>query len=47
MAEDSDHEEVRPDAARAGETPHVTRYVLMFSIALIVAAFAVLLVVWS
>lgn len=43
----SDHEEVQTDAARGGETPHVTRYVLMFSIALVVAAFAVLLIIWS
>jgi len=47
MAINSDHEELPAEAARGGETPHVTRYVLMFSVALVVAIFAVLLVIWS
>jgi hypothetical protein len=32
--------------ARAGATPHVTRYVLMISLVLIVVAFAALLLIW-
>lgn len=43
----SDHEELSADAARGGETPHVARYVLMFSVTLVVMAFAVLLIVWG
>jgi len=33
-------------AARAGATPHVTRYVLGVSLALIVVIFAVVLFIW-
>jgi hypothetical protein len=44
---EQDHTEVEATAARGGETPHVARYVLMFSVALVVAAFAVLLIIWS
>ena len=43
-----DNEEVHVDAerARAGSTPHVTRYVLSISLALIVILFAALLFIW-
>ena len=44
---DQDHEKLSTDRARAGETPHITRYVLMFSTALVVAIFAVLLLLWA
>jgi hypothetical protein len=33
--------------ARAGVTPHVTRYVLLISLILIVVAFAALLLIWA
>ncbi|HEY0148453.1 MAG TPA: hypothetical protein VGB70_05555 [Allosphingosinicella sp.] len=33
--------------ARAGATPHVTRYVLPISVGLVVIIFAVLLLLWS
>jgi hypothetical protein len=44
MAED---EEIHIDAqdARAGATPHVTRYVLGFGLVLVIIAFAVILYV--
>lgn len=32
--------------ARAGTTPHMTRYILPISLALVVAAFALLLLLW-
>jgi hypothetical protein len=32
--------------ARGSSTPHVTRYVLGWSLALVVAIFAILLLVW-
>lgn len=42
-----DHEEVAKDRARAGETPHIGRYVLLISTALLAIAFLVMLVVYS
>jgi|GWRWMinimDraft_10_1066017.scaffolds.fasta_scaffold223096_1 hypothetical protein len=47
MVMKSDHEEVETNAARGGDTPHVARYVLMFSTSLVVIAFAVLLIIWG
>jgi hydrogenase/urease accessory protein HupE len=41
--EETDHVEVTPQEARAGATPHVTRYVLGFGLALVVIAFAAIL----
>ena len=32
--------------ARAGSTPHMTRYVLVWGLLLVIAAFAILLLVW-
>lgn len=43
MAED-EKVEVSAQDARAGETPHVTRYVLAISLTLVVIAFAALLI---
>lgn len=40
---DDDKIEVSAQDARAGETPHVTRYVLAISLTLIVVVFAALL----
>jgi hypothetical protein len=37
---------VRTEEARAGATPHVTRYVLPISLVLIVLLFAALLLIW-
>lgn len=37
---------VSTEKARAGATPHVTRYVLLASLALIVLLFAGLLLAW-
>jgi hypothetical protein len=37
---------VRTEEARAGATPHVTRYVLSISLVLIVLLFAALLLIW-
>ncbi|MGB3722489.1 MAG: hypothetical protein WA979_06680 [Pacificimonas sp.] len=40
---DEQHEEVAKQEARAGETPHIARYVLLISVVLIVIAFGVML----
>jgi hypothetical protein len=45
MAENEEPIHVSSDRARAGATPHVTRYVLGFGLALVIIAFAVIL--WS
>jgi len=37
---------VGAEKARAGATPHVTRYVLSISLVLIVVLFAALLLIW-
>jgi hypothetical protein len=37
---------VGTEEARAGATPHVTRYVLSISLVLIVLLFAALLLIW-
>jgi hypothetical protein len=44
MAEEEIH--VGAERARAGVTPHVTRYVLSISLILIVIFFAALLLIW-
>lgn len=41
------HEELNTEQARAGETPHVTRHVLVASLLLVVIIFAAGLVIWS
>mgnify|MGYP001416543182 FL=1 len=41
------HETLRTNQARAGETPHIVRYILMFSVAMVVAIFAAMLFFWS
>jgi hypothetical protein len=43
MAEPTEH--VTTTQARAGSTPHVTRYVLVVGLLLVVAIFAVILLV--
>jgi hypothetical protein len=43
MAEPTEH--VTTTEARAGSTPHVTRYVLVIGLLLVVAIFAVILLV--
>ncbi len=43
-----DHpEQLTATEARAGATPHVTRYVLAISLVLLVVAFAALLMIWA
>ncbi|WP_242137683.1 MULTISPECIES: hypothetical protein [unclassified Sphingomonas] len=44
---DDDKIRVGRDDARAGATPHVTRYVLGISLALVVVLFAVILLVFN
>jgi len=44
MAENDETTHVSTDRARAGTTPHMTRYVLGFGLVLVVIAFA--LIVW-
>jgi hypothetical protein len=41
------HDKLNTTEARAGVTPHVTRYVLLISLILIVVAFAALLLIWA
>ena len=45
----ADKEKIRIDRddARAGETPHVTRYVLGISLTLVVVLFAIILFVFN
>jgi hypothetical protein len=43
MADDNEQVEVSTDEARAGSTPHMTRYILGISLVLIVVIFAALL----
>jgi hypothetical protein len=43
MANQNDKVEVTTDEARAGSTPHMTRYILGISLVLIVVIFAILL----
>ena len=46
MDHDDRPQQIGTDEARAGETPHVTRYILAISIAAVVIAFAILLSSW-
>jgi hypothetical protein len=41
-----DHELLKTNEARGGATPHVARYVLMFSLIAIIVAFGVLLFIF-
>ena len=43
MAENEEPIHVTTDRARAGSTPHMTRYVLGFGLALVIIAFAIIL----
>jgi hypothetical protein len=43
MADDQEH--VTTTEARAGATPHMTRYVLVVGLALVIAIFAIILFV--
>ena len=43
MAENEEPIHVYTDRARAGTTPHLTRYVLGFGLVLVILAFAVIL----
>lgn len=45
MAENDDSIHISTDRARAGTTPHMTRYVLGFGLLLVIIAFAVILLV--
>jgi hypothetical protein len=42
----SEPEHISTTDARAGSTPHMTRYILVWGLALVIVAFAVLLFVW-
>ncbi|OWK33495.1 hypothetical protein [Sphingomonas dokdonensis] len=43
MANENEHIEVTTDEARAGSTPHMTRYILPMSLILVVVIFAFIL----
>ncbi|HEX8300958.1 MAG TPA: hypothetical protein VF617_04865 [Sphingomonas sp.] len=45
MAENDEEIHVTTDRARAGSTPHMTRYVLGFGLVFVVIAFAIILLV--
>jgi hypothetical protein len=44
---DTKHQELDTSRARAGDTPHVARYVLLFSTLATVIAFAIMLALWT
>ena len=44
---DQDSEHISTTRARAGSTPHVTRYVLVWGLGLVVLIFLILLFVWD
>ena len=44
---DQDSEHISTTRARAGSTPHMTRYVLVWGLGLVVLIFLVLLFVWD
>ncbi len=43
---DEEQQHISKTDARAGSTPHVTRYVLGWGLALVVAIFLILLFIW-
>ena len=43
---DEEQQHISKTDARAGSTPHVTRYVLGWGLALVIAIFLILLFVW-
>jgi flagellar biogenesis protein FliO len=43
MADDNEQIEVSATEARAGSTPHMTRYILPMSLVLVIVIFAILL----
>jgi hypothetical protein len=47
METDNPHEELQTERARAGETPHIARYILMFSTAAVVVVFVAMLIIWG
>lgn len=46
MAENEEPIHVSTEDARAGATPHMTRYVLGFGLLLVLVAFALILYAW-
>jgi hypothetical protein len=42
----SEPDHISTTDARAGSTPHMTRYILGWGLALVIVAFAILLFVW-
>ena len=44
---DDDNQHINTTEARAGATPHMTRYALGIGLGLVVLLFALLLLVWS
>jgi hypothetical protein len=42
----SEPEHISKTDARAGSTPHMTRYILGWGLALVIVAFVILLFVW-
>ena len=42
----NDPEHISTNEARAGSTPHMTRYILGWGLALVIVAFLILLFVW-
>jgi hypothetical protein len=42
----SEPDHIRTTDARAGSTPHMTRYILGWGLGLVIVAFAILLFVW-
>ncbi len=45
MSDQRDH--ISTTDARAGSTPHMTRYILIFGLILVIAAFVAIVLLWK
>ena len=44
---DDGEQHISTTEARAGSTPHMTRYILSWGLALVIVAFVIVLLVWQ
>jgi Flp pilus assembly protein TadB len=45
--DDGQEQHIATNEARAGSTPHMTRYILVWGLVLVIIAFVVVLFVWQ
>jgi len=45
--DDGQEEHISTTDARAGSTPHMTRYILVWGLLLVIVAFVIVLLVWQ